>query len=255
MAKKWKVTVSSSLAPSLNMALDQILWEKAKNEPDTVFLRFYSWEPPGISLGANQKSSELVNTEYCQQEGIEVVRRITGGSAIFHDKELTYSFATVNDAMFPGAIRSYERICGALLETLQDLGIEAEFRGVSMGIEPSFSNQDCFSLTSRHDIVVNNRKLIGNAQRKDKSSFLQHGSILINIEQSLWREVFLLEPQFDRIIALSDLGITTNIDSLAKSCIQGFEEYFVVECTPFSFSKEEMARARELAPSYTLPSS
>ncbi len=247
-------TITRDLTPSMNMALDSVMWEKAKLNQDIAILRFYTWKPSGVSLGANQKPENLVDVEFCRKNNIPVVARITGGSAIFHDIEITYSFSSVNDKkFFTSPMATYEKICSALKSGLEKLGVNARWRGQSTGKEPSFSDRDCFSLGSRHDLVVDGKKIIGSAQRKDRISFLQHGSLLIDIRKDLWNSIFLQKPDFSKITSLSEiLVIKPDFDTIVQKLLEGFEEFFQQKLERFEFSEQDFESARKIESQFVL---
>ena len=236
----------------MNMALDSVLWKRARENPEIAILRFYTWRPPGVSLGANQQPAHLVDESFCRAAGIPVVRRVTGGSAIFHDREITYSFTSVNDEHFAGPMTAYEKICDALRGGLVKLGVCLDKRGFSLGREPSFTRQDCFSLSSRHDLVINGRKLIGSAQRKDKTSFLQHGSLLLKINKDLWSRIFLNPPVFEKVTSLSEFMHVPPESEIVKALISGFEEFFGARFMVSTLTSGELEEARRAAPEYRL---
>lgn len=254
MDRKWFVIVTKGFSPQMNMALDSLMWRKLKVHPETVFLRFYTWSPSAVSLGANQKPENIVDVEFCKKNNIPVVARITGGSAIFHDREITYSFSATNDQkIFPGPLTSYEKICGALKLGLEKLGVNVKWRGVSTGREPSLTNRDCFSLSSRHDLVVDGRKILGSAQRKDRVSFLQHGSLLLDIQKDLWENIFLQKPDFTKIVCLSEiLSQVPDFDSIVRVLISGFEEFFQQTLQQSGFSAQDINEAKEIAEKFLL---
>ena len=251
---KFLFTFTKDLTPQMNMALDSVMWEMAKKTPEIAVLRFYTWKPSGVSLGANQKPESLVNIEFCRKNNIPIVARVTGGSAIFHDREITYSFSSVNDEeIFVGPLTSYEKICGALSQGLKKLGIDAQWRGQSKGKEPSLTDRDCFSLSSRHDLVIDGRKIIGSAQRKDRISFLQHGSLLVDIKKELWEKIFLQKPDFTKIVSLSEL-LQEPIDlrHIVSVLVRGFEDFFQTEFEMFEFSAKDIETAIKMERNFLL---
>ncbi len=252
--KHWIFVITKNITPAMNMALDSVMWNIAKAKPDTAILRFYTWKPSGVSLGANQKPENIVDVEFCKEINIPVVARITGGSAIFHDKEITYSFSATNDEeFFPGPMSSYEKICGALKSGLKNLGIDVGWRGISIGKEPSLTNRDCFSLSTRHDLVIDGKKIIGSAQRKDRTSFLQHGSLLIDIQRHLWEKIFLQNPDFSRIICLSEiLTQVPDLDSIVSALVDGFEVFFEHKFERFEFSARDIENAKKAEKNFVL---
>ena len=254
MIKKWYFIVTREFSPAMNMALDSVMWEKVKENCDTAILRFYTWKPSGVSLGANQKPQNLVNIDFCKRNNIPIVARVTGGSAIFHDREITYSFSACNDReIFPGPLSSYEKISEGLKIGLGKIGINVQWRGVSIGKEPSLTNRDCFSLSSRHDLIFNGRKIIGSAQRKDRISFLQHGSLLLEIQRDLWKNIFLFEPDFSKIISVSEiLKQVPDFDTIVNALKIGFEEFFGCIFEQISFSDNDIEKAKKNQQAFVL---
>ncbi len=115
--KRINLIISGKQKPDLNMAIDYFLWKKVFEDERVAFLRFYQWEPSSISIGYNQTPQNLINIDYCKENKIPVVKRPTGGSAIFHDIELTYSFsANVNfNKEFVSPLSSYISVCKSLI--------------------------------------------------------------------------------------------------------------------------------------------
>ena len=140
-----------------NMALDEVLMYSVKYD-DIPILRLYGWQPAAVSIGYFQSMDEEVDVKKCKQIGIDVVRRITGGGAVLHESELTYSFITKT---YPKSImESYNLICDPVVMCINKLGFNAKFAPLN-------------------DIVVNNKKVSGNAQTRRKNTLLQHGTILL----------------------------------------------------------------------------
>jgi lipoate-protein ligase A len=140
-------------------------------------LRFYQWSPPCISLGKRQPLSGI-DLERCRRDGVQVVRRSTGGLAILHTDELTYSLATYPDDPRGGGpiLDSYRKLSQGLVRGLGLLGIVAQMQPVSPG-ERSSATAACFEAPSAYEITVDGRKLIGSAQTRPHGRLLQHGSI------------------------------------------------------------------------------
>jgi lipoate-protein ligase A len=140
------------------MALDQALMSKVDNF--IPVLRVYGWKPAAVSIGYFQSLEQEVDVKKCRDLGIDVVRRMTGGGAVLHEQEVTYSFITKT---FPANIRdSYKVICEPVVDCLKDLGFEAN--------------------SPLNDIAVNNKKVSGNAQTRRNGVLLQHGTILLDID-------------------------------------------------------------------------
>jgi lipoyl(octanoyl) transferase len=165
-----------------NMALDHALMVRAQTHSEWV-LRVYTWSEPTISLGRNQLARERYDLAAIGERGIHIVRRPTGGRAILHDREITYSVtAPVAGA---GDLReSYERINRILLSALHALGAPAQVaspaeRAAAPGMAP------CFDTPAAGELIVGGRKLAGSAQWRADGALLQHGSILVADDQSL----------------------------------------------------------------------
>lgn len=170
------------------MAADAALLERAISG-DGPFLRIYGWSRPTLSLGYFQKESEVAEAGACQRLGVDVVSRFTGGGAILHHHEATFAIAL--PASHPLAKldvnESYLALTKPLLELLRQHGVAAKFRG---GEEPVLKTPNCFAGSACPDLVVQGRKLFGSAQRRKQGAVLQHGSLLLDIDQALWAGVF-----------------------------------------------------------------
>jgi len=192
MAKAtWRWLVTPSAGGAENMALDEALMSRARDTGEFT-LRVYSWSAPTLSLGRNQSARRVYDVDRIRSRGLRVVRRPTGGRAILHHREITYSVtAPSSDA---GDLReSYERINRVLVAGLRRLGVRTEIaapteRATSPGPVP------CFDAPSAGELVLDGRKLAGSAQWRSDGALLQHGSILVEDDQSALAEL-TLEPQ------------------------------------------------------------
>jgi len=228
----WTLIISGKKDPFLNMEIDFNMWHSVREKKSFPILRFYQWDPPSVSLGYNQSPEKIVDTQFCKKNNIPIVKRPTGGSAIFHDIELTYSFASniCFSSSFYNPTSSYFSICEAIKKGIEKIGIQLEIRGFSDGKEPSFTNKACFTLSSKHDLVYKGKKIIGSAQRRDKYSFLQHGSILLSIRKNLWERIFIEKLDFEKISSLDEiLKEKFKIEQLIECLKNGFEEFFGIK--------------------------
>lgn len=205
----------ASHQPAWNMAVDEAILEARLQGIVPPTLRFYGWAPPAVSLGYAQKLSPTVLAEI-NRAGLDVVRRPTGGRAVLHDGELTYSFvgssvdsSTASESaagklsvansqsqsskewkhLKSDALRlsssvsvSYRQVCQGLLRGFDNLGVSAEI-GRGSGGYTRF--EDCFQTTTNADLQINGLKSVGSAQLRRKSAILQHGSILLEQSQDL----------------------------------------------------------------------
>ena len=182
----WRYLPYAVYSGAENMAVDEALLLTMANTPDPrPVLRFYGWSPATLSLGYAQSYHKEVDEEACLAEGIEIVRRPTGGRAVLHQYELTYSvIAPEHDPHVSGTvIESYLRISQALLKGLRALGVPAEM--VACGGVNEASSSACFDAPSWYELVVGGRKLVGSAQVRKEGVLLQHGSILIHFDVDL----------------------------------------------------------------------
>ncbi len=236
-----RLILSENYDPFFNMSFDYFFWKKCQNIEDFPILRFYKWIPSSVSLGYNQLPENLVNIEFCQKNKIPVVRRPTGGSAIFHDIEITYSFCAnvFHNQYFSMPSSTYFIISNSIINGLEKIGVKLKLRNFSNGKEPSFTDFACFSLSSKYDIVYNDKKIVGSAQRRNKFSFLQHGSILIDIRKNLWENIFLKEIDFSKIGCLKEILKDVNEKDLIKFLKNGFKEVLNFEIFEDELKKEE----------------
>src|SRR5690606_29775482 len=164
-----------------NMALDEALMEAVRAGADPV-LRFYRWSPRCLSLGRNQPAAQRYDAERLRADGIDVVRRPTGGRAVLHDRELTYSAVFAEGAL--GSPReAYAAINGALVAGLRRLGVPAALQPRSPVRAPVPSLAPCFREPAEGEVVVAGRKLVGRGRYREAGVVLQHGSLLFADDQ------------------------------------------------------------------------
>lgn len=155
--------------------------------------RFYAWQPFAITLGYNQPEHDI-DRRACIADGIDVVRRPTGGRAVFHADEFTYSFIT--DSPAENSIH-YRMVHEVIMHALEDLGIKAEFCRSTLSRSesaPDTGSVSCFTASARYELQAEGRKLVGSAQRKTRNILLQHGSLPLSYRhRELWRYIALSE--------------------------------------------------------------
>lgn len=184
-----------------NMQIDSDLLDFAiENNLKEPIFRLYGWSPACVSLGRNQ-SDEFLDKEFLKSKNIDVVRRLTGGRALLHDKELTYSFITPVDYLKEGqsVTGSYKEISQILINAFEKLGIKLEF-GEKKRTSPSADNAQkhpnqrhpnyCMKLSTGADLCFQGKKLIGSAQLRKHGYILQHGSILFDYDKELVEKIF-----------------------------------------------------------------
>ena len=202
-----------------NMAFDEAMLTCAAESGETL-LRLYSWDRPSVSFGRNQRCHGVYSAARCEQAGVPAVRRLTGGRALLHGREVTYSVAAPTTAA-PTLRGGYEAINSLLVDALQTLGVAAErfapgerTRSPELG-SPGLAElgspglAPCFETPSAGELVVGARKLVGSAQHRGAAAFLQHGSILLDDDQSLLHTIALQPlPPVPPPATLQQFGIT-----------------------------------------------
>ncbi len=184
----WRLLASPPATGAENMALDHALMERARASGD-ILVRVYAWSRMTLSLGRHQTARGRYDRDAARARGVHFVRRPTGGRAVLHHREITYCVAAPERTL--GALReSYRRINRLLVAALRRLGVPAEeVRAVGPAPQPSVA--PCFEEPVAGEIVANGRKLVGSAQWRDRGALLQHGSILVDDDQSLASRLLL----------------------------------------------------------------
>ncbi|MFH1824281.1 MAG: lipoate--protein ligase family protein [Candidatus Firestonebacteria bacterium] len=256
---KWRLFLTKNLAGFTNMAIDEVLLlESGKRKSNYEGnLRFYTWKNPTISLGYFQKAEDVIDVKRCKNLGISLVRRITGGGAIYHNAEITYSITTFlpNPVVSSNIELSYKVLESFLIKGISELGVNVNFRNE---VEKDNSSFYCFANPSKYDIVFNDKKLIGSAQRRSKKCFLQHGSILLNLNDT--DKMFsVFKDNKDKAISEFKESTTTledllkkkiNINEVIDVFIKKFEEEFNVDLVLNEFTNSEKKLIKELEKKY-----
>lgn len=188
-----------------NMQIDSDLLEFAiKNELKEPIFRLYGWEPACVSLGRNQKD-DFLDYELLKSKNIDVVRRLTGGRALLHDNEITYSFICPESFLQNGShiISSYKEISQILIDKFKKLGIDLDF-GASKPIKTGFDY--CMLISTGADLCYKEKKLIGSAQCRSHGYILQHGSILYDYDKNLLEEIFKEKVSTDEITSIKEIN-------------------------------------------------
>ncbi len=189
----------------INMDIDaEILETSIANGAEDAVFRLYAWSPACVSLGRNQDDSFL-DKEFLRSHNIDVVRRLTGGRALLHDNEITYSFVCPVSYLENGEhiVSSYKEISQILIDKFKQLGIDLDF-GTSKPVKTGFDY--CMLISTGADLCYNNRKLIGSAQCRKNGYILQHGSILYDCDKSLLETVFGEKVSCDDIITIKEIN-------------------------------------------------
>ena len=247
---EWRLIVDAPGDGPSNMAVDEALLEAYDHDTSALAptLRLYGWHPAALSLGRSQRGSGLYDAEFLRRDGIELVRRPTGGDAVLHEFERTY--AVVGRLGVPpfdgGVVSTYRTLAVALARSLFELGIEAipvePRRGAPRETAPS-----CFERVGSFELTTRGRKLVGSAQARRRGAFLQHGSIPIRLDADRLSAVVGAKVDGSRFIDLERAaGRPVDPDSLDRAVVSGFEQSFGVRLRAGKLTEGEALRAAEL---------
>jgi lipoate-protein ligase A len=230
-----------------NMAIDEAIM-KARIEnrvPNT--LRFYMWKPSAVSVGRFQTLADQINIDNCRKDGVDIVRRISGGGAVYHDQngEITYSItAKLSDLGCADLdmLSAYQRICSGLNEAIAILGKQAEYRPPDPKRCPN--------------LAISGKKISGNAQTSKKGNLLQHGTFLLDINHTKmftylkvpWAKTLneVLKVSRQKLTsAKQELGIKISANEAYSSLVKGFEKALDVEFFEDKLTKPELKLAEK----------
>jgi len=264
----WRWIRSGANTPAMNMAIDEAMLTLHGEGKTPPTLRFYTWDPPTLSIGYFQKAEEEVDLDALRRRGIGFVRRPTGGRAVLHDRELTYSM--VVSESYPGLPRrvteAYRMLSEGLLEGFRQLGLRAEMADLSSDSEKakyaSAASAACFDSPSWYELVVEGRKAAGSAQMRQKGAVLQHGSILIDLDADLLfallrfpneRVKKRLRASFDdRAVAINELRERSGLPRIGiaeaeEAFFRGMQEGMGIRLEEGELTPDELRLAEQLA--------
>lgn len=235
----WRLLQDNPASAAWNMAADEAMLISCASEAGRPTLRFYGWNPPAVSIGYFQRLATEIDQDVCQKLGIDIIRRLTGGRAVLHEHELTYSLVVREDEPYvPSTVtESYRFFSRAIIAGLSRLGIAAEMKSpeTHKGKPRTQASAACFDAPSHYEIIVAGRKLVGSAQVRRDGVLLQHGSILLSLQpkriaavlqcsQSDCGEMLAIELA-EKAIGLDEiLGRSIDPVIVANAIRTGFEE-------------------------------
>lgn len=255
----WRLLLTDPTDGPMNMAVDQAIMEAVAAGRVPPTLRFFAWEPPCLSLGYTQPVSEVDRARLAAR-GWDLVRRMTGGRAILHTDELTYSVALTADNPIVTAdiVESYRRLSGALLAGLQRLGVNPQADKRTDGHSGPSTGPVCFEVPSHYEITIDGKKLIGSAQVRKFGAVLQHGSLPLGgditricdalVYDDDYRREVVRERVRRRAATLEDaLHTVIPWERAARTMAGSFADTFNLEFdTTTGLTPDEQARAAEL---------
>ena len=260
----WRYIDSGYGSASFNMALDEALldWHSEGKIPPVI--RFYGWNPASLSIGYFQRIEREIDMEVVKKHGLGFVRRPTGGRGVLHEHELTYSVIVSEEhpEMPKTVTEAYRVISEGVLKGFQNLGLEAYFAVPRTDEEKNALKSPrsavCFDAPSWYELVVEGRKVAGSAQTRQKGVILQHGAILLDLDEDKLFSLFKysnervkerMQKAFKtKAVAIKELsGRTVTMDEAITAFRDGFAEGLNIKLEPYTLTDEEMAYVQHLA--------
>jgi lipoyl(octanoyl) transferase len=255
---KWRFLKNAPASGTWNMAVDEAILEKARVGEVLPTLRLYAWKPPCLSLGYAQSIHD-VDLDLLAVKGWDIVRRPTGGKAILHTDELTYSvIGPQSEPRLAGSvIESYRCLSSALLEALHLVNLPARAQSEVHTTSENTNGPVCFEVPSNYEIIVDGKKLIGSAQARKKGGVLQHGSLPLFGDLRRITEVLVFPEEEARITAGERLlARATTVESVlnnqlswentAQAFARAFTEILNLDLIEDDLTTSEKERAEEL---------
>lgn len=256
--EKWRLLITPPFRGSMNMAIDEAILTSTIQNTKPPSLRLYAWEPGCLSLGYAQPYADI-DEQALSENGWDLVRRPTGGRAILHFDEITYSISAclTSPAVQGNLLESYRRLSGGLIKALEYLGIVANADREYSNNELTQDHPVCFEVPSNYEITVAGRKLIGSAQSRKMGGVLQHGTLpLIGDIARISRVLKYPDEESRRIAAdrIHDHATTleevlhaqVTWETAAKAMIKGFGVALGIDLVESSLSDGELEKADEL---------
>jgi lipoate-protein ligase A len=249
---RWYLLDDDPAPAAENMAKDELLFDRASLGEAAPVLRLYRFEPSAVTIGCHQDAERILDVEALRADGVEWVRRITGGRALLHEGELTYCLVAPTGSLATGAglEGTYLTISQALRDALRSVGVEAEISRGRDHASPTGVAPPCLCSASRHELTARGRKIAGSAQRRRASALLQHGSILLSPGSvRIARYVRGAWGPFERRVTSvsEELGAAVDATTLRSALARSFSERFDVEWEALSLSRGEEAEVRRRA--------
>ena len=258
----WRLLNTGYADGAMNMAVDEAIMRCHAAGQSPATLRFYRWQPACLSIGYAQSMAREIDVEKCRELGFDVVRRPTGGRAIFHERELTYSLVAMdgNPHVSGGIVESYRKISRGMIAGLNRLGAEA------VAVDPADAQRmmrsglrtpACFDSPSHYEVAVGERKILGSAQTRSQGTVLQHGSLLLDSDNGLFfsllrfasdeRRRFFQDDFEQHVTDLRQvLGRAVSVEEVATAIHTGFEEAFGGAFVPSTLTPDELELAGQL---------
>jgi lipoyl(octanoyl) transferase len=257
--ENWRFIPYQTASAALNMAIDEAIMDAHREDKVPPTLRFYGWEPAALSIGYFQQAEREVDFKRLAEKGIDFVRRMTGGRAVLHDQELTYSVIVAeHHPLIPQTVgESYRVIHQGLLAGFRNLQINASLLPPKKR-EKTASSSVCFATSAAYELVVAGRKIAGSAQMRQRGVMLQQGSILLEMDVDLLFSVlrFPSERVKERLQqTFADKAVTIHrfrkepitLQEVVQAFFAGFQQGMGLKLTIAELTEEERNRAQAIA--------
>lgn len=264
MTNNWIFIDSGKQDAAYNMALDEALLEWHAEGLIPPVIRFYQWEPAALSIGYFQRVERDIHLPAVKEMGLGFVRRPTGGRAVLHEHELTYSVIVSEDYpdMPKTVTEAYRVISEGILQGFRNLGLQAEFSVPETDSQREALSQPksavCFDAPSWYELVVEGKKVAGSAQTRQKGVILQHGAILIDLDEDKYLNCFSYESEEKRqkvkerlsqkaVFINKIISKTIEVEQCIPAFKNGFESALNIHLTSFSLTPEQQQYVENLA--------
>jgi lipoate-protein ligase A len=260
MQPAWRFLDTGTRDAASNMAIDEALLLMHEADDTPPILRVYAWDTPTLSLGYAQNTAQEVNLTACQQHGVGIVRRPTGGRAVLHDREVTYSLI-LPTTLLQGTdtlTEHYRRIGLALTAALRQLGLPVHFERARrrLAVARRSASPACFSALARYEISVAGKKIVGSAQKRLRKSLLQHGSIPLELNRARLfqclqtpaeNQTDLIQEAYTTMTAINEIAPSPlSIPSIHQALQEGLAACFGIVFIQDSLQLAEQRLAAEL---------
>ncbi len=259
--ERWRFIYTPNLDPAMNMAIDEALMISHANNESLPTLRFYTWIKPTLSIGYFQKASKEIDFNRVKNQDIGFVRRPTGGRAVLHDHELTYSVVIQEKLMknSQSVIEAYHYFSMGLLNGFRNLGLNAKLVSLTQEKEKyeSLGSSACFDSPSWYELVVEGKKVAGSAQTRINGVIMQHGSILLDLDSELLFSLLKFSSERikermligfkEKAIAINDLlQDKVTLEQVIRAFKQGFVTGLNIELIDDALTEKEWEMAKTL---------
>lgn len=235
MMQKFRLLLTKHNTGMMNMATDEAILSHVSDGEVPPTVRFYGWNPSAVTIGYFQSMKEEVDIERCKELGVDFIRRITGGGAVLHENEITYTVIAPQHYFSNDILTSYKQIGEGIINGLKRLNLNASF-------------------VPLNDIVVNGRKISGNAQTRKMKCILQHGTVLIDVDLKKMFSLLLIPDEkikdklikdaSERVTSINEeTGKNNSFDEVVDILVDGFREALngEFEIGELTYLEKEMA--------------